>query len=246
MLHAPLKKILVEKLQSGFPCTIRYRLGTSEYEKPFKLGSNNDDLLSSSQVNLVNYITNEHETVDFANISIFSIPHIDDLNSSIAYVDDLAEQYHKASTEFDFIRGDIFYQLVFNVDVIENSHILKPVHGEVNPITYLNLIRSTNIEDHRKLKRGEYAALERLKGGWKTLILKKYNVVLESLDKEIVATDDQNIKQEIEAIKDIIKTIPSDIGGDLAEKKTYEEIIAYWPTLLLPRSTLLDVPQNQE
>lgn len=244
MLHFALKNILVEKLQAGFPCTIRYETDSGLYEKPFKLGRNSDDLKTLSQVNLINYFTNERETINFSDITIFSIPNIDNLDSAIEHADDLAEKYKAASTKFDFINGDIFYSLVFNVDVIENTPVLRPSEGDINVLSFLNLIRSADIEDYRRVVRGEYPVLQRLRVAWKQLILKKYENVLQSLDQEALATDDPAIKQEIESIKDIVKTIPSDIDAELATKETYEEIKSYWPTLLLPRSTVLDVSKS--
>ena len=241
MLQAALKNILVQKLQEGFPCTIRYETDSGLYEKLFKSGRNSDDLFSQSHVNLINYFTGERETINFSDVSIFSVPNIDDLSSAIQHADDLAARYKKASTQFDFIKGDIFYGLVFNVDVIENTPILRPTPGEINILSFLNLIRSADIEDYRSVIRGEYPVLQRLRGAWKQLILKKYNDVLRSLDEEAEATSDQSIKQEIESIKDIVKTIPADIDSELSTKSTYEQIISYWPTLLLPRSTALDV-----
>lgn len=244
MLQAPLKHILVEKLRAGFPCTIRYETDSGLYEKTFKIGRNSDDLRSLSQVNLINYYTGQRETINFSDITLFSIPNIDNLGLAIQHADDLAERYKKASTQFDFIRGDIFYQLVFNVDVIENTPILRPTPGDINILSFLNLIRSADIEDYRSVMRGEYVALQRLRGAWKQLILKKYESVLQSLDQEAFAASDDAIKSEIESIKDIVKTIPTDIDVELSARKTYHEIISYWPTLLLPRSTALDVTKS--
>lgn len=242
MLQQPLKKILVEKLSSGFICFIRYNSGPNTYERPFRLARHDDNLMSSPQVNLTDCVTGKFMTLNFADVVIFHLHYVDDLSKCIEKSNEIINKYKEVSKNFDFLTGEAFYNVVFNVEAFANESVLVPGTTNLNVLAFLNLIRSADIEDYRKLLSNDPVILNRLKIAWKALIFKKYYEVMSSLDKEKDAATDDVIKQEIESIKDVIKSIPKDIDKDLDTKNTYILIVGYWPTLLLPRSKVLDTP----
>ena len=223
MLHNHIKNILIDKLKSKFICFMIYNDGVDTFEKPFKFSS-----VKNSQLSLLNCVTNKLENLKIDSIVNFKILHDENLDDSNKLSNEIINLYQKNSTIYDFINGDKYYSLVFNIKCVENKNII-PV---------LNCLRSTDINDYEKFNNNDLDILIVIKQRIKSEILKRYDEVISSLDEEYNKTTDQSIKDEINAIKNVLLSIPGEVEVELESKVKYDDIITYWPTLLLPRVNL--------
>ncbi len=67
---------------------------------------------------------------------------------------------------------------------------------------------------------------------WLDLIRRYRNTALMFLDSELEGEGDSETVQEIEAVKQLLRDIPQD--NTLNEFNTIDEVISFWPVLLLP------------
>ena len=83
----------------------------------------------------------------------------------------------------------------------------------------------------------EEVSLDFMKDSWLNIIKEVYEEALESLNQEAEESkevDDQEALEEIELVKDLLSQAISEI--DLSEIDSIQDVLLYWPQLLLPSS----------
>jgi len=83
----------------------------------------------------------------------------------------------------------------------------------------------------------EEVSLDFMKDSWLNIIKEVYQEALESLNQEAEESkevDDQEALEEIELVKDLLSQAISEI--DLSEIDSIQDVLLYWPQLLLPSS----------
>lgn len=230
------KSLFIEKISSHI-CFVRYKNSAYAFERPFKFGDNSDvsSLMQSPNIKLIDCLTETPFTLYFDDLLMFHIQHENDKEKSKESLQEKLEQFRNTSSQLKFIRGRRLQDLYFRSDVEEEKNY------RIRNLKILDSLELDELDDYTKLLNNDSTIIPKLKEFWHLQILEKFNKTIESLDEEIKNTTDESIKSELQSIKDILSAIPKNSVEELSKKTTYEEVIEYWPTLLLPRPVIFDI-----
>lgn len=227
------KSLFIEKI-SSFVCFIKYRNQSYTFERPFRIGVNAEPLIQSSAINLIDCTTNTLFTMYFDDILMFHTKHENDIPKSNEELSKLIVDNEKIFSQLKFLKGKCLYDLFFRSDFDESRF------EKIRNIRILDALQLDELDDYTKLIKNDKSVIEMLKTFWYSKIMERYNSVVKSLNEEFsIATDD--IAVELNDIKNIITIIPKDVERELSNRHTRDEILSYWPLLLLPRPDLFDV-----
>ena len=230
------KSLFIEKI-SSFVCFIKYRSHIYTFEKPFFLDKNlGQPLLQDSVINLIDGTTNKPFLMHFDDILMFHIQHENNPQKSLEEFSKTLADNNVIFSQFKFLKPRRLHDLFFRTDLEEQ----KP--QKIRNIKILDTLYLDDLDDYTKLFNGDGEIINQLKSVWQSQITKKLNDTLSSLDEEIKNASDESVVEELQAIKDILSIIPKESEEELSKRKTIEGVLEYWPTLLLPRSTIFDIP----
>lgn len=229
------KSLIVEKLSTHI-CHIRYKSGIYSFEKPFKLADNRQlyEIYESDFIILLDCVTNNTVTLYFDDILMFRIDHEGNQEESQKALQSELEEYQKVFGEFKFLRSQRLHELFFRTDYEE------PKKTRIRNLKIMDGLQLDSLDDYTSFLLNKPEIVERLRKVWLNLILAKYNDTVKSIDEEIKGAN-EDVVTELQAIKDILASIQKEAEDELATKKTCEEVLTYWPTLLLPRSPVFDM-----
>jgi hypothetical protein len=229
------KTLFVSKIRE-YICFIKYKSGSYSFERPFKLGSGSGQLVPESPfINLIDCVTNTEKVLSFDDILMFYIQHENDKTLSEKMLQETVSSYNKVLSKMTFLTNEQFYDLFFRSDIEESQK------NRIKNIRILDYVQMGGVDDYEKLRKNDPEIVNRFKQIWKSLILERYNSTVQSLNAEITGATDESVITELNSIKDILGFIPQEVEKDINEKTTVQDILDYWPTLLLPKLDLSDV-----
>lgn len=192
-------------------------------------------MLQDSVINLIDGTTNQPFLMHFNDLLMFYIQHENDQQKSHEEFSKFLTNNEKTFTQFKFLKPRRLHDLFFRTDIEEDKKL------RIRNIKILDVLQLDDLDDYTKLFRGDEEMINKLRVVWQSQITSKLNDTISSLNEEIKNSGDESITSELESIKEILGIIPKDSETELAKRKTIETIIEYWPTLLLPRSTIFDI-----
>lgn len=226
------KSLFVEKI-SKFICFIKYKSGRYEFEKPFQLGEN--PFPNPSVINLIDYTTKEPVSLYFDDILMFYTKYENDIQQSVLECERIVSEYRNIFSSFKFLKGRALHDLFFRVDICESQVV------RVRNLKLLDELQLNTMEDYENLLNGEKTVMDILKKFWHSKIMERYNNIISSLSNEESNVQENSFIEELKNIKKLIQTIPTEVKESLENLNTYEEVLYYWPPLLLPRPTEFNV-----
>jgi hypothetical protein len=226
------KSLFIEKI-SKFVCFIKYKNGRYEFEKPFQLGEN--PFQNPNVINLIDYTTKEPVSLYFDDILMFYTKYENDIQQSVAECERIVSEYRNIFSSFKFLKGRALHDLFFRVDICESQVV------RFRNLKILDSLQLNTMEDYEHLLNGEKTVMDILKKFWYSKIMERYNTIISSLSNEESTAQENSFIEELKNIKKLIQTIPSDVEKSLELLNTYEDVLYYWPPLLLPRPTEFNV-----
>jgi hypothetical protein len=186
-------------------------------------------LLKSINIKLIDCTTDSVIVLNFDDIIMFHIQHENDIEKCEEELQKTIDDNKKLFSKFKFLKGGQMYDLFFRSDVDESKEI------RLKNMLLLDLAHLDGLDDYDRLVNNDKSVIQDFRNGWHEFIVNKYNEIIGSLDKESNDIDDESIKSELQSIKEILGCIPEESKKELLTKNTIEEIMDYWPTLLLPK-----------
>lgn len=229
------KKILVEKLLR-FVCDIRYKVGPYSFEKPFRLapGQTEDFLMESDSVKLVCLLDNDIQTFKFDDIEMFGVKE----TLTDEELENRLNRYKQFFSIFKNLKGKTLQDLFFRVDISENCY------ERLRHMRMMDALQLSHVDEYTLLTNNDAKLVNDLRELWQKLITEKYQQTIKALSEEKTASDDPSIVEELSTIEDILKSAPDEAKEELQKRTTIESVVEYWPTLLLPRSTVFWVDKR--
>jgi len=224
------KSVFLDKI-SKFPCYISYKVGKYSFEKPFRITDYRslETLMESPNVKLLDCTTNSLILMDFDDILMFYIRHEDDRGKCEEELQKTLTDNKNTFSKFKFLSGLSMYDLFFRNDIEESRDT------RLRNMLLLDLAHIDSLEDYDRLLSNDESMIKDFRNGWYQFIVNKYNEITGSLDEEVNNANDESVVLELQSIKEILECIPKEAEKELSTKKSIEEIMDYWPTLLLPK-----------
>lgn len=220
----------MEKI-TRFPCYINYKRSKYSFEKPFRFADvrSMQMLMESPDVKLLDCMTNSTMFMNFDDIIMFHIQYEDDRGKCEEELQKTISENSTLLSKFKFLKGAPMYDLFFRSDVEESRDT------RLRNMLLLDLAHIDTLEDYDRLLSNDESMIKDFRHGWYQFIVNKYNEITGSLDEEVSNAKDESVVLELQSIKEILECIPKEAENELNTKKSIEEIMDYWPTLLLPK-----------
>ena len=224
------KSLFLDKIFS-FPCYINYRIGKYAFEKPFRLADdrNKETLITAVNIKLLDCTSSSVIVMNFDDIIMFCIQHEDDKQKCEEELQKTIVENKNIFSKFKFLKGERMHDLFFRTDVEDT----KEAH--LKHVLLLDLAHLDGLSDYDRLLNNDEKMLDDFRNGWYQFIIGRYNEIVDSLNEELKNTKDESIISDLQSIKSILEGIPQEAKNNLLTKNTLDEIMDYWPTLLLPR-----------
>ena len=224
------KSLFLDKI-SIFPCYISYRNSKYTFEKPFRCADdrNKETLMKAVNIKLFDCTSSSVVVMNFGDIDMFYIRHECDMKKCEKELEKTITENQKIFFKFRFLKGPQMHDLFFRTDLEETKEI------RLRNMLLLDLSHLDSLNDYDRLVSNDKSVIQDFRNGWHKFILDKYNEIIGSLVEESKNIKDESIVSELESIKEIIGCIPKEAENELLTKNTIEEIMDYWPTLLLPK-----------
>lgn len=224
------KSLFLDKIVA-FPCYINYKIGNYTFEKPFRFADDRDkeSLLEAINIKLLDCMSSSVVVMNFENIIMFYIQYENDKEKCEEEFKKTISENKQILSKFKFLKGVPMHDLFFRTDIEEDKEL------RLKHMLLLDLAHLDGLGDYDRLLSNDGNIIEDFRKGWHKFIIGKYNEITGSLDEELKSTKDESIITDLQSIKSILESVPKEAENDLQSKKTLDEIMDYWPTLLLPK-----------
>jgi len=192
-------------------------------------------MLQDSVISLIDCTTNKQYFMHFDDILMFHTKHENDISKSDEELSKLLVNNQKIFSRLKFLKGRNLYDLFFRSDFDESRF------EKIKNIQLLDALQLDDLDDYTKLIKNDKSIIEVIRVFWYSKIMERYDSVVKSLNEEFSVAADDNIAVELNDIKNIITIIPKEAEKELSNRHTRDEILSYWPLLLLPRPDIFDI-----
>ena len=221
--------LLIQELNEHETCFVKYKQNGKIYEKQFSLISYDGESITLNDVVFDVKISIKRENI------ISFTKHLSDDSETTRQKHKKIEEELKLKIKRDF--GEISNNIHLS-DILHETNIVDTIQKDdwYYNVKIMNLLKIKDIDEYKKLINNDQELIKKFKDEWKRIICLKLSEVISELANEENTTSDINIKEELQAIKNILNMIPNEVELELKQLKTFSEIKNYWPILLLPCS----------